>query len=347
MRNHTRDKFDEYLSAQAKLNSQPISRVTTQFTLAPTVAQTLEDKIQESSDFLKRINIHAVPDQEGQRVGIGVSGPTASRNTSTTDRREPRSVETVEDEGTYRCEQTNSDTFISYARLDAWAAKRDFKNRVTNQIIQRRSLDRIMVGFNGTSVAKKSDFAANPLLQDVNIGWLEKYRQFAKHRVMSDITVTTRDEDNKLIAKGLYGNIDALAYDAVNSLIDPWYRDDTGLIVICGRKLLSDKFFPVLNSVSPTNPNSEAMAGQLLVSQKQIGGMQTYRVPFIPADAMLITTFENLSIYVHEGSHRRTIRDEPELNRIATYESVNEAYAIEDYGFGCLIEGIKGAEPTA
>ncbi|MGM7746142.1 phage major capsid protein, P2 family [Yersinia enterocolitica] len=346
MRNETRDKWDEYLSAQARLNSLPLDRVTKQFTVAPVVAQTLENKIQEASDLLKRINVHVVPEQEGQRVGIGVSGPIANRNTSNTVRREPNSPETIEDNGTYRCEQTNSDTYISYARLDAWAGKRDFKNRVTNQIILRRALDRIMVGFNGTSVAAKSDFATNPLLQDVNIGWLQKYRQFAPQRVMGDVSVSTRDEENKLITKGAYGNLDALAFDAVNSLIDPWYQDDTGLIVICGRKLLADKYFPVLNTVSGSNPHTEALAGQMLVSQKQIGGMQTYRAPYFPANAMMITTFENLSIYVQEGTHRRTIKEEPEFNRVTTYESDNEAYCVEDYGFGCLIEGIKAGEPV-
>ncbi len=345
MRNETRDKWDEYLSAQARLNSLPLDRVTKQFTVAPVVAQTLENKIQEASDLLKRINVHVVPEQEGQRVGIGVSGPIANRNTSNTVRREPNSPETIEDNGTYRCEQTNSDTYISYARLDAWAGKRDFKNRVTNQIILRRALDRIMVGFNGTSVAAKSDFATNPLLQDVNIGWLQKYRLFSPQRVMGDVSVSTRDEENKLITKGAYGNLDALAFDAVNSLIDPWYQDDTGLIVICGRKLLADKYFPVLNTVSGSNPHTEALAGQMLVSQKQIGGMQTYRAPYFPANAMMITTFENLSIYVQEGTHRRTIKEEPEFNRVTTYESDNEAYCVEDYGFGCLIEGIKAGEP--
>ncbi|ELW8946896.1 phage major capsid protein, P2 family [Yersinia enterocolitica] len=346
MRNETRDKWDEYLSAQARLNSLPLDRVTKQFTVAPGVAQTLENKIQEASDLLKRINVHVVPEQEGQRVGIGVSGPIANRNTSNTVRREPNSPETIEDNGTYRCEQTNSDTYISYARLDAWAGKRDFKNRVTNQIILRRALDRIMVGFNGTSVAAKSDFATNPLLQDVNIGWLQKYRQFSPQRVMGDVSVSTRDEENKLITKGAYGNLDALAFDAVNSLIDPWYQDDTGLIVICGRKLLADKYFPVLNTVSGSNPHTEALAGQMLVSQKQIGGMQTYRAPYFPANAMMITTFENLSIYVQEGTHRRTLKEEPEFNRVTTYESDNEAFCIEDYGLGCLIEGIKAGEPV-
>lgn len=36
------------------------------------------------------------------------------------------------------------------------------------------SLDRIMIGFNGVKYSDPSDRAANPLLQDCGIGWLEK-----------------------------------------------------------------------------------------------------------------------------------------------------------------------------
>ena len=54
-----------------------------------------------------------------------------------------------------------------------------------------------MISFNGTSRAAKSDLATNPLLQDVKIGWLEKYRLHAGQRVMKNITVTSRECDNK------------------------------------------------------------------------------------------------------------------------------------------------------
>jgi hypothetical protein len=38
--------------------------------------------------------------------------------------------------------------------------------------------------------------------------------------------------------------------------------------------------------------------------------------------------------------------EEPEYNRVSTYSSSNDAYVVEDYGFGCLIEGITAAEPA-
>jgi hypothetical protein len=53
------------------------------------------------------------------------------------------------------------------------------------------SLDRIMIGFNGTKYSDPSDRAANPLLQDCGIGWLEKIRTEAAHRVISGVTITS------------------------------------------------------------------------------------------------------------------------------------------------------------
>ncbi|MNP63859.1 Phage major capsid protein, P2 family [compost metagenome] len=55
---------------------------------------------------------------------------------------------------------------------------------------------------------------------------------------------------------------------------------------------------------------------------------------------MLVTTLSNLSIYYQNGARRRHLKDEPELDRIADYQSSNEAYVIEDFGLVALVEGI-------
>lgn len=342
MRNETRVKFDQYLSRQAELNHVPVSTVTKMFSVDPSVTQVIENRIQESSDFLNRINISPVSEQEGEKLGLGVDDPIASTTDTLVGAREPAMVGSI-DSTKYRCEQTNSDTAIRYARLDMWGKFKDFQTRITNQIVQRRGLDRVMIGLNGTTRAATSNKALNPLLQDVNVGWLEKYRLESPQRVLTGKTITSRDQNNAIIAVGDYGNLDSMAYDGVNSFIDPWFQDDTGLIVICGRNLLADRYFPILNTLSLTNPNAEALAGQVLLSQHQIGGMPTYRVPYFPPNAMLITRFDNLSIYWQEGTHRRMIQDEPSRDRIVTYESSNDAYVVEDYGCGCLLENITAA----
>lgn len=346
MKLETRKLWDGYSQRQAELNGVPIHHVNTHFAIAPSVSQTLENKVQESSEFLKQIGIFPVSEQEGEKLGLGVGGPVSSTNAGSTVRRDPRSVQTL-DSDKYRCEQTNFDTYISYAQLDMWAKFPDFQQRITNQLVNRRALDRIMVGFNGTSHADKSDLTANPLLQDVNIGWLQKYRANAPQRVMSGVSLTSRDESNKIIAKGDYSNLDALVYDATTSLLDEWYKTAPDLVVITGRNIMTAREYPLINGISDNNPNSEALAGQLIVSRKSINNLPTLIAPFFPEHAMLVTSLRNLSIYWQEEKQRRMLKEEPEFNRISTYESSNDAYVIEDYGYGCLIENITWAEAAA
>ncbi|MTD77130.1 P2 family phage major capsid protein, partial [Escherichia coli] len=75
----------------------------------------------------------------------------------------------------------------------------------------------------------------------------------------------------------------------------------------------------VRNSISGHNPNAEGLAGQLILSSRTIGGRGVFLAPFFPDATMLITSFNNLSIYWQKGSMRRLMKDEPEYSRIATY----------------------------
>ncbi|MDF2391685.1 phage major capsid protein, P2 family [Aeromonas sp. 2MA4] len=340
MRNETRQKFNEFTGQVAKLNA--ITSAMVQFSVQPSVQQTLETKMQESVAFLSMINMVPVDELKGQKVGIGISSTIAGRTNTDSKDRQPNNPAALYDHN-YECAQTNYDTMIGYAQLDSWAKFPDFQTRIRDAIITRQGLDRIMIGWHGTSAAPDTDRNANPLLQDVNIGWLQHIRTDAPAQVMSEgtegsgkIYVDTTDGD--------YKNLDALVFDAVNELIKPWFQDDTDLVVICGRKLLSDKYFPIINDASD---NQNKLAGQVLVSQKQIGGLKAVRVPFFPEDALLITKLSNLSIYWQDGARRRHIEEEPKRNRIVNYESSNDAYVVEDYDCAALVENIvMGPNPA-
>ncbi|EPC3543295.1 phage major capsid protein, P2 family [Aeromonas media] len=340
MRNETRQKFNEFTGKVAKLNA--ITSAMVQFNVQPSVQQTLETKMQESVAFLSMINMVPVDELKGQKVGIGISSTIAGRTNTDSKDRQPNNPAALYDHN-YECAQTNYDTMIGYAQLDSWAKFPDFQTRIRDAIITRQGLDRIMIGWHGTSVAADTDRNANPLLQDVNIGWLKHIRTDAPAQVMSEGT----EGSGKIyvdVADGDYKNLDALVFDAVNELIKPWFQDDTELVVICGRKLLSDKYFPIINDASD---NQNKLAGQVLVSQKQIGGLKAVRVPFFPDNAMLITKLSNLSIYWQDGARRRHIEEEPKRNRIVNYESSNDAYVVEDYDCVALVENIvMGPNPA-
>ncbi|MEP8233843.1 phage major capsid protein, P2 family [Citrobacter freundii] len=345
---NTRTQLELYMQRQAQLSGVTVSNLTKRYSVDPSVQQRLENAAKESTELTQKINVIGVDDQEGDKVLVDTTGPIARTNSSSdgVKRRNPVSPHELAARR-YRCEQVNYDTFISYSQLDAWSAHADFQARVSQQIARQIALDRIMIGFNGTSHALISDFAANPLLQDVNTGWMEQIRKHAAARVMSDVTISTRDMDNKVTAKGQYGNPDALVQDVRSSLLDEWHKDAPDLVVLMGRDLFNTLRLPLINAMSTTNPNTELMAGQLIISSRFIGGLPVYLAPFFQKDAMLITSFSNLSIYFQKGSLRRLMKEEPEYNRIATYQSMNDAYVVEDYGKSALIQGIKFADAPA
>ncbi|WP_290435556.1 phage major capsid protein, P2 family [Aeromonas caviae] len=348
MRNETRQKFNEFTGQVAKLNA--ITSAMVQFNVQPSVQQTLETKMQESVEFLSMINVIPVPEMKGQKVGIGISSTIAGRTDTSSKDRQPADPSALYPHD-YECAKTNYDTMLGYNKLDIWAKLHDFQTRIRDAILKRQGLDRIMIGWHGTSVAKDTDRTANSLLQDVNKGWLQHIRDDAPAKVMDEVAEGSGkiyiyqpkgETDTK---SGDYHNLDALVFDAVNELIEPWYQDDTDLVVICGRKLLSDKYFPIINNA---DDNQNKLAGQVLVSQKQIGGLKAVRVPYFPEDALLVTKLDNLSIYWQEGARRRHIEEEPKRDRIVNYESSNDAYVVEDYDCVALIENIViGPKPAA
>jgi len=332
MRNDTRELFDAYLGQIAKLNG--VADVGRKFTATPAVEQRLENRIQETSQFLTMINMIGVREQKGEKIGLGISGPVASTtNTATTDRA-TTDLSSLDPRG-YECEQTNFDTHLTYARLDAWAKFPDFQARVRDAIVKRQALDRIMIGWNGTSHAATSNPATNPLRQDVNVGWLQKMRTENAARVLDEVVAASGQV--KIGATGNYKNLDALVFDLVGDMLEPWYQDDTELVVICGRQLLADKYFPIINK---DQAPSEQLAADVVTSQKRIGGLPAVRVPYFPADALLVTRLDNLSIYWQEATRRRTIVDNAKRDRIENFESVNDAYVIEDLGCAAMAENI-------
>lgn len=333
MRNSTRVLFNQFVSTIAQLNN--VASATDKFNMDPVVQQRLESHIQETSEFLKLINQVPVDEQSGDTIGLDAI-PNASRtNTAAGNRRQPFNVVTMGLDNSYHCRKTDYDTYIPYNKLDAWAGHKDFELKLRDLIIKSQALARLMIGFNGTHAAKDTDRAAYPLLEDVNIGWLQKYRDNAPQNVLSNIDAT--GEVRVGVNTGHYKNLDAVVFDAVRNLIDPIYRDDTRLRVIVGRDLMNNRQFPMVNN---NNTPTEIIATQTLLGLDRIGGIQSMDAPYFPPNAIFIQPLDNLSIYTQKGSRRRNVKDEPEYDRVTNYESSNDDYVIEYYEAGCLIENI-------
>lgn len=110
MRNDTRLVFNAYVAAIASLNG--VADATEKFTVSPSIQQKLETRVQESSDFLRRINNIGVNEQSGAKLGLGI-GSTIASTTDTTVQDRVAIDPTTMDETGYLCTQTNFDTAIT------------------------------------------------------------------------------------------------------------------------------------------------------------------------------------------------------------------------------------------
>lgn len=355
-----RQALDGLFSAIAGLNGASRG-VAHQFTLDPTAEQRLEDLQRESVAFLDRINVFGVRDLIGQVIGLTTSDFIARRTSEANLPRTPRYIGSLEDRE-YRLYETEFDTKIPWAVIDAWSKFPDFAQRYARHVAISIALSRISVGWNGTSAAAHTNPTTSPLGQDVNIGWLQKLRLERADHVMGRLTVTA---DGVTTATGAaapiyigpesetsdgdYKNIDALAYDLIAGMPD-WARNSTEMTVIVSQDLVDEKYFPMINrplseKIDGGRSTSDELTYDIVMSAKQIGGRPAVVVPKFPAKTMAITPLKNLSMYYQEGSRRRYIRDEPEIKAsLVDYNSVNEGYVIEDTDFMVLAENIEFGE---
>ncbi len=89
----------------------------------------------------------------------------------------------------------------------------------------------------------------------MNIGWLEKIRQEKPSQVVGQHI----DSNGKVIADkitigkdGAFPQSGCRGNGCRTEKIAVQYQDDTELVVICGRQLLADKYFPIVNKDQPT-----------------------------------------------------------------------------------------------
>lgn len=349
MRNDTRQIFDAFVARIAELNHVPVEYVLKGFSVDPAVAQALYEVAQVSSEFMSSINVTTVPQQIGQKIGWGVSNMIGSRTDTSVPGAKREPIDPTDNTGRgYVCMQTNFDTLIRYAKLDAWRHKPEFQTIIRDLIVKAINLTRMSVGWNGTSAAATTDRAANPLGQDLNKGWIQHLREEAPLQILShgklDANHIYVDAAGAASGHADFVNLDALVFDAIESLGEV-HRDDTDLVAICGRDLVHDKYFNLVNAAG--DDATKQVARDVMLSTKKLGGLPAVRVPKFPAGKLVITSLDNLSVYTQEGTERRAIIDQPDRDRIADFQSVNEAYVVEDNTRMVVVENITvGAMPA-
>lgn len=315
MNKFTRQKFNELEKQQCNLYG--VKTMSENFSVEPAQVQRIVAKVQQSDAFLNQINMITVDQLTGQALLLSADSMIAGRtNTNTTDRKTKSIHKMVNND--YLCQKTDFDTHITYAQLDAWAHKPNFKAIVSKQTLRSTALSMISIGWHGTSIAADTNPTTNPRGQDVNKGWLKHLKDRAPGNYL--------DSKNIEIGKDV-ANLDVAVLNCKNALGEI-EQDDPDLVVILGSELLTfaEERLYALNAEKPSDKTKLELAQVI----KTFGGMPAYKIPYFPKRGIMVTSFNNLSIYIHNSIRRRQ-EDNPKRDRVETFASKSLDYVIEDY----------------
>lgn len=315
----TRKLFNALCARFAK--TYGVDDVSVQFAVEPTLAQKLRDKIVERSTFLQKINVIGVKELAGQNIFGFASRPVASRTNTAQEGKERKAINVLGLEaGEYRLYQTNSDVGLPYRTIDAWAKFEDLPERYAAYVLQRMANDKEITGWHGLSAAADTDFAANPLLQDLNRGWMQYMRELKPENILKQGATLG---EIRIGPGGDYPGLDLAVNDLYHS-IPPYMRN--GLVALVGSDLIANERAALFGAVSMT-PTEKVLYGPAMST---LGGL-TWETPSnFPARGLVVTSYDNLSIYQQDGSHRRQIIDNPKKDQIEDFNSVNEGYVVEE-----------------
>ncbi len=322
MKNTSRVMFAVMLSNFAK--TYGVMDPAKEFSATPTIEQKLMDKMVELSDFLQRINLIGVDEQEGEKVLGSVTGLIGKRTNTKENDRQTSELLTLDGQR-YRCEKTEYDVHINYDTIDAWAKFKDLLARYQGYVREAIAHARIKTGFYGTQVAASTNSAANPLGEDLNIGWLQHLRAYKNSAQW--LTEGGTANDILIGGGGDYVNLDALVFDILQ-LVNEVHRDGSDLVAIMGRELLAYDKTQLYAAQGSTPTEKERVESNAVT--RTYGGLPAFSVPFFPPRGLLITSWDNLSIYYQTGSVRQKIEDNAKRDQIEHYTSLNDAYVVED-----------------
>lgn len=325
----------QYFALQLAIaDAYGVDDATRQFAVEPSIAQELNDKITEKSDFLGRINIVPVTEIKGEKVIIGLNGPATSRTDTTQNDRVPRHLLDLDALG-YELFSTETDVALRFATIDSWAKFPDFAERYAAAVQRQIALDRMMVGWHGTHAATQTNLANFPLLQDVNKGWM----QIAREQIPAQVLTTdTPAEKISMGAGGDYANLDSLVHD-IKQMIDPVFRDAGDLVAIVGSDLMAYDKGKLYAKQGDTPTEKVRVEEQQVIAT--YGGLPSFVLPFFPTTGVVVTSWDNLSIYFQDTSWRRHLMENPKRSQVEDYNARNEGYVIEQLGKFSAIEASR------
>lgn len=308
----------------AMATSYNVESVAEQFSVTPSVAQTLQSKIVEQDSFLQKINTFPVDELKGEKVLGSVAGVLGKRTNTDANDRVPQEVLELGSKE-YELFPTEIDTFVKYKTVDTWAKFPDFGEKYAEWLRQAIAMARVQVGWYGTHAAAVTNSTTYPNGEDVNKGWFQHMREYdtGSHWMLEGATA----DEIRIGAGGDYENLDAAVHDC-RQMLKPIFRERGDLLVMIGSDLLAADKANLYVAQGATPSEKERIANEKVT--KMYGGLPVITPSGFPSRGLFITTYKNLSWYYQDTSVRRRVKDKPERNRVEDYTSLNDGYVVEN-----------------
>lgn len=292
----------------------------------PAVQQRLDTAIQESSDFLKRVNMVGVPDLKGEKLEMDIKGPVSGRVA----RRGPRPKKDPVniDASRYELNEVQRDVEITWRRLDTFKGSfRDFYKKWRTLVVKQRAHDILMTAWNGQFVNPITDLEAYPELQDNAIGWIQQVMNHAPEKILGLKQDGSADEIRVGPGAGDNGfeNMDELVM-ALNGLIHKTQRGRSDIHAICGDDLVTDSYLKMYASF--VEPEQKPMI-DLYITGNRFGRRPIAESAHFPQRGVFLTPFKNLSRYTQLGSLRMKVKDDDESMALFDYYYAYEDFPVE------------------
>lgn len=319
MQNNTRIAYNSLLVAMATGYAVANNDTTKKFAISIPKETQLNDAIVQSSEFLNRITVAPVTDTTGQALRLGINQLLAKRTDTSAGAR--IGTQLGAPSGTeWTVKKTEFDVAIGYELLDQWARLGDLRSKYMPLVYNAIALDRMSIGFHGTSAAAVTDSATYPLGQDVNVGWLELLRVNNPSHYLEEVVPLSGAIT--IGETGDYKNLDALVADLYASI--PVEHRTGHEVAIVGSELVAND----TNKLYSTHGNTPSEKQDILTMQNSYGGLPAMQVSKFHPKGVVVTDPKNLHLYYQEGRTRRSTREEDSIDTVVDYIASNDAYAI-------------------
>lgn len=281
------------------------------------------------NQFLSLVNMYTRQQKQGGSFRIGPQG----RNTRTNDTKagdERRLGQTQPPTlNEYQMVKQHFDWMMHDDDISDMSEFPNWRQAYRQAMLTAYGNDIQVCGFHGVEYQRTSNLSDNPLLEDVNKGWLQLMRE----RNASNIHTGNENGEVHIGKDGHYANLDHFVQDLYQGI--PQHKRSPGMTAVVGEDLIAHAEASYFSEQGMTPTEKGKLSLKTIMGI--YGGLEAIKASYFPLNMIMITPLKrngnghaNLSMYTQRGSMKRAIEYKNEKEALIDWNKSYRAYHIED-----------------